>query len=77
MGSRIGSIKLAVFREFLEAQGCKHIRDKGGHEIWSRKDLSRPITIQHHFKEIPEAVVRSNLRTLGVEFQDFVNWLNK
>lgn len=76
MGS-LGNIKLSDFRRFLEFQGLKLIRTKGGHEVWSRTDLLRPIILQSHIEPVPEFIVKNNLRTLGVKSDDLVKFLKK
>ncbi len=70
MTPSFGNMPLRKFRKLLEAVGCKQIRVKGGHEIWSRSDLPRPITLQTHISPVPEMVIRSNLRTLGLSREE-------
>jgi len=41
------NIDLSDFQSFLFEKGLKVIRTKGGHEIWSRKDLKRPVVLQY------------------------------
>jgi predicted RNA binding protein YcfA (HicA-like mRNA interferase family) len=55
------------FRKFLAQIGCRYDRTEGGHEIWDRNDLLRPVVFRAHEKEIPPTHLRSNLRTLGIE----------
>ena len=59
------------------SKGFKHIRTKGGHEIWSGKDALRSIVIQTHEDPIPEFIVRNNLRSMNLSTQDLVEFLNK
>ncbi len=66
------NITLKLFRKFLENQGCKQIRTTDGHEVWSRKDLLRPIIVQTHVKIIPEFIIKNNLKTLGVDRNEFI-----
>ena len=70
------NIKLSVFREFLAAKRLKHIRTKGGHEIWSRHDLTRPVVIQTHENPVPEHIIKNNLRTIKSNRDELLNWLN-
>jgi hypothetical protein len=37
------NIPLKTFRRYLQHCGLKQIRTKGGHEIWSAKNLTRPV----------------------------------
>lgn len=76
---RLSNIGLDIFRKFLFDTGCrreeKGSKGRGGHERWIRKDLTRPIVIQTHIDPVPEMVVRSNLRTLGLTRKDLEDWL--
>lgn len=65
------NIPLKLFRDFLTEQGLKKIRTHGGHEIWSRKDLLRPVVLQTHISPIPEFIIRNALRTIGSTADDF------
>jgi hypothetical protein len=69
------NIPLRLFRAYLEYKGLKQIRNNGGHEVWSRKNFSRPIVIQSHIDPIPEFIIKSNLRTLGETADDFFEFL--
>jgi hypothetical protein len=71
MTSGLKNIPLRLFRDYLYFKGLKPIREKGGHEVWSRKNLLRPIILQSHIDPIPEFIIRSNLRTLGETADDF------
>ena len=54
---KISNVPLIDFRIFLKSQGAKHIRTKGGHEIWFHKDLPRSIPLQSHITPVPEFIV--------------------
>lgn len=68
---KLSNIPLGEFRDFLDKVGCKKISTEGGHEKWSRKDLTRPIILQTHIDPIPEFIVKNALRTLGLTKKDF------
>ncbi|NDV69252.1 type II toxin-antitoxin system HicA family toxin [Dysgonomonas sp. 25] len=72
---KLKNVKLADYREFLSKCGCKHIRTEGGHEIWSRNDLTRPITFQTHIEPVPEFIIKNALRQLNLTKKDFFNIL--
>lgn len=76
---KLSNISLADFRTFLFDMGCKReeqgTKGRGGHEKWVKNGLLRPITLQTHIDPIPEMVVRSNLRTLGLIRKDLEEWL--
>lgn len=77
MPNGLKNIPLRLFRDYLEYKGLKNIRNKGGHEIWSRKDLFRPIILQSHVDPIPEFIIKANLRTLGETAEDFYQFVEK
>ena len=68
---KLSNISLKDFRSFLFKVGCKHTRTKGGHEIWIRKDLRRPIIVQTHESPVPAFIVMNALRDLGMTKTDF------
>ena len=71
------NITLADFRRYLLSVGCELTRTNGGHEIWTRKGLTRPIMLQSHIDPVPEFIIKKLLGTLGVSKKDFFNELNK
>jgi predicted RNA binding protein YcfA (HicA-like mRNA interferase family) len=77
MTKKLKNIPLKTFRKYLEYNGMKLIRSKGGHETWSRADLLRPVILQTHIDPIPEFIVRNCLRTIGVKAEDFYSWSEK
>jgi hypothetical protein len=76
MTRAIKNISLEDFRSFLKHCGLKLIRTSGGHEIWSSKDLTRPVTLQSHIDPIPLFIIKNNLRTMGLTLNDLRNYLN-
>ena len=70
--ANIKNIPLRKFRKWLYAQGCKDIRTSGGHEIWSRSDLMRPLTLQTHIDPVPPRIIKQFLTYLEVEVNDFL-----
>jgi hypothetical protein len=69
----LNNIETKKYRMFLIQIGCKKTRTSGGHEHWTRKDLSRPITFQSHFKTIPMFIVKQHLRHLGLSSEEFLD----
>jgi len=72
---KLSNIPLKDYRLFLKKAGCNLIRTSGGHEIWVRKDLTRPIVVQTHENPIPEFIIKNALRTLGLTTAEFFNIL--
>lgn len=75
---KLSNVSLEEFRRFLKQEGCIQVPSKvGGHEKWKREGCLRPIVLQTHVDPVPELVIRSNLRTLGLTRADFIKWLKK
>lgn len=68
---KLCNVKLSDYREFLTKSGCKCIGTEGGHEKWSRKDLTRPVIVQTHIEPVPEFIIKNALRTLGLTKKQF------
>lgn len=68
---KLSNVSLAEFRRYLENQGCKLLRTSGGHEIWVKAGVSRPMTIQSHIDPVPERIVKQALMSLGIDRKDF------
>jgi len=70
---KLSNVKLRDYREFLKKAGCKLQRTEGGHEVWAKKDLLRPIIVQTHEDPVPEFIILNALRNLGLTKTDFFN----
>lgn len=68
---KLSNVSLSHYREFLIKAGCKYIRTSDGHEVWSKKELTRPIIFQTHIDPIPEFIIRNALRSLGISKNQF------
>jgi predicted RNA binding protein YcfA (HicA-like mRNA interferase family) len=68
---KLTNVKISDFREFLKKAGCRAIRTDGGHEVWARKDLLRPIIVQTHVEPVPEFIIQNALRNLNLTKKDF------
>lgn len=73
--NKLKNIPLKIFREYLIYCGLNHIRTKGGHEIWSTKNLTRPVILQTHVDPVPEFIIKNNLRAMGKTTEDFIKFL--
>ncbi len=72
MSGSLKNVSLATYRKFLRKAGCNNIRTRGGHEIWSRKDLLRPIVVQTHVDPVPEFVIKNAIKVLGIDIDGFL-----
>lgn len=75
MAVSLKNISPRTIHQYLEWKGCKKIRTKGGHEIWTHRILSRPIVIQSHISPVPEFIIRQILRNFGEGPDDFLKFL--
>lgn len=69
--------KTKCFIKFLETLGCVEKRTKGSHTAFSCPKCLRSVTIRKADKEIPEFHIRTNLRTLNINFDSFQNWASQ
>lgn len=74
---RLSNISLSVFRAFLLSKDLSLLRVTGGHEVWGKPGLLRPIIIQTHIDPIPEFIILNCLRTMGVTRKEFEYFLNQ
>lgn len=56
--------------------GCQRARIKGDHLVMTRPGMARPVIIKMD-RDLGEDIVRSNMRTLGVEKKQFEALLNQ
>jgi len=74
---KLSNVPLADFRLFLEYAGCRLVSSAGGHEKWKKDGCMRSVILQSHITPVPEFIIKSNLRTLGLSRADFIEWLKK
>jgi len=72
---KLSNVPLYDYRCFLSKVGCNLSGIEGGHEKWTRKDLTRPIIVQTHESPVPEFIIRNALRNLNLTKKDFFNIL--
>ena len=64
------------FEKFLLHIGC-HLRNQvGDHRMYTRSDLSRPVVVRT-LKDLPVMEIKSNLRTLNISTQEYLNIIEK
>ncbi len=69
-------VKWRDFEKFLIFVGCNFKRQSGGHRIYTRAGLKRPIVISAH-GNVPVFVIRNNLRLLGITPQEYFEILKR
>ncbi|MBL1211940.1 MAG: addiction module toxin, HicA family [Ignavibacteriae bacterium] len=72
----INSIKNRTYRKYLESIGCNFARQKGSHVIYKKKGCRRPIIFQHK-GDIPILHIFTNLKTLGITKEEFLEDIKK
>jgi predicted RNA binding protein YcfA (HicA-like mRNA interferase family) len=68
-------VKFKLFVEFLLSIGCIFDRIVGDHHIYTKEGLKRPVVIVQE-KEISIHIIKSNLRTLGIDTKEFYSYLD-
>lgn len=69
-------IPLRDFLKYLQKKGLVGSgRKSGSHERFDypepERKLLRPVTVDHHFSEVPSLHVQTNLMTLGITYEQF------
>ena len=64
------------FEQFLLRAGCHFVRQAGDHRIWDRPDLMRPVIVRAK-KDLPVFEIKSNLRTLRMSTEEYLNMLEQ
>lgn len=72
----LAPIKRKDFEKFLKFIGCYYKRQKGDHLIYDRDGLKRPIVFTVD-NEVPPYIIRSNLKTLGISVQEYLEILKR
>ena len=62
------------FERFLVKIGCHLVRQAGDHRVWDRSDLIRPVIVRTK-KDLPVFEIKSNLRTLHISTEEYLNLL--
>jgi predicted RNA binding protein YcfA (HicA-like mRNA interferase family) len=75
MPKKLSNVTIKEYRSVLTQLGCSYIRTSGGHEIWTRKDLTRPITFQTHIDPVPERIIKQCFIPLGIDRGKFLELL--
>lgn len=57
-------------RDVCKLAGCVEVRTKGDHLVMTKPGLLRPVIIKMD-KDLGEDLIRSNMRTLGLDRKEF------
>lgn len=64
------------FEQFLKEVGCHRVRQRGDHRAWDRPGLIRPVIVRTK-KDLPIMEIKSNLRTLGISTEEYLNIIER
>jgi predicted RNA binding protein YcfA (HicA-like mRNA interferase family) len=67
----VGKISWQRFEKFLTAMGCEFKGQEGSHRKYKKEGIQRPIIVPAR-KELPDLVIQTNLRTLGISRDFFI-----
>jgi predicted RNA binding protein YcfA (HicA-like mRNA interferase family) len=67
----LAPVHYRTLRKFLEAVGCRFVRQKGSHLVFWREDQLRPIIIPA-YAQVPKFVIRNMLRQLKVPIDEYL-----
>lgn len=60
--------------KIFEGYGCIFVRQKGDHLIYDHRKASRPVVIPK-YKEIPVTIIHTNMRTVGMNREEYFKLL--
>jgi len=63
------------FDKFLKSVGCRLLRGKGDHRVYTRSGLKRPVVIPR--KELPVFIIRNNLKLLNIDTKEYLKIIQK
>ena len=72
MGEKIPPVSIARFEKYLKSVGCIFKRQRGSHRVWWKEGCVRPVIIPAHNKEIDGFHIATNLRTLGISTENYL-----
>jgi hypothetical protein len=64
---KLDTVSLKLFRKFLLSQGLEMRGTSGGHEIWLKPGMLRPVVIQTHVDPVPIGHIATNLASMHVD----------
>ena len=71
----LSNVSLDKFRAFLKANELTCVRTTGGHEVWSKSGMLRPVIIQTHVDPVPEFILKNDLRNMGKTRKDLEEFM--
>ncbi|MEK7730291.1 MAG: type II toxin-antitoxin system HicA family toxin [Planctomycetota bacterium] len=73
---RLTPIPSRKLRRVFELAGFTCVRSEGGHFVYSKPGILRPVVIPD-YDEVPVFVIRNNLRTAGLSREEYFRLLEQ
>jgi predicted RNA binding protein YcfA (HicA-like mRNA interferase family) len=67
----LGDVSWKHFEMFLLKERYEFKRVRGGHAVYKKQGIPRPVIVPRH-KKLPDIVIMTNLRTMGISKEYFV-----
>lgn len=75
---KLGPVPWRKFEKVLLKLGCVFVeQNRTSHRKYRRADLQRPIIVPVHNKDLPTMIIRSNLKTLGISREEYLEILSQ
>lgn len=74
---RITPVSWQVFECVLLAAGFRLVRQAGGHRIYTREGVIRPLVVPAHSKDLCVLIIQSNLKSAGISRDEYFCLLEK
>ena len=72
---QLESVSISDFRRFLISKGLVLKNTSGGHEIWSKDGMRRPVVLQTHVDPVPRDHITTNLNSMQASRSDLQSFL--
>lgn len=74
--TRLAPVHYRKFEKFLLSVGCRFVRQRGGHSIYIKEGLKRPLVVPA-VKDLPVFIIRNNLRLLNISIEQYCTFISK
>ncbi len=72
---KLSNLKISEVRIILKNLDLTLQRCKGGHEMWAKEGMLRPVVLQNHIEPVPEFIIKNIIRTIGTTKEEFLDAL--
>jgi predicted RNA binding protein YcfA (HicA-like mRNA interferase family) len=71
---RVMPVHWKILEKVFLAAGFRFVRQEGSHRSYARSGVSRPVVIPT-YDEVPVAIIRNNLKTAGIDREEYFRLL--